>query len=433
MEWFGTQDYMDFETVRRNGAVKEDGRSVFDPSEIARAEREGVWMDEIDDDYKEYRSYGRNISEFNARNREKYARPCHLVTMFGHIPPEMVGEDGMTNRVITIMNGRYVLRNRPLPFWNARKPIRKYATMPDLHYFWSPGKAEIAEKMQYTANRFTNQQLDALDLFIDPVFLVNTDSGLSSDTIFMRPGKVIGVDGPINEVIQPLIPNLSGIQMGTQMTEYLWKWAQQGLGIIEDTVMGGSGQRQTAREYLGRSEAVATRLLLESKLFESDFLEPLADDFVDMNRQFLPLPKEVFMLGKSATIDPVTGLQIPNGTRQSVEGWDLVPNYEACAVGSTNQISRSEQQQALTFLMQAAGQNPIITSAVNWITFFRNIFQTMRLPNVDEIVNSPAEQEKMMVQMQRMATPPDQQPSEVAGTPNGPASGVPNYTGQGIT
>lgn len=432
MEWFITQDYMDFEKVKRLGVIKEDGRSLFDAAEIRRMEEEGTWSEQTADDYKDYRSWGRTVSEFDARNREKYARPVRLHTQFGHVPPEMA-PDGITNRIITVANDRYVLRNRPLPFWNTKKPIRKYCPMRDAHFFWSPGKAEIAEKLQYTANRFTNQQLDALDLFIDPMFIVNTDSGLSSDTIFSRPGKVIGVDGPLADVIQAVVPNLSGIQMGTQMTEFLWRWGQQGLGIIEDTVMGGAGQRQTAREYLGRSEAVATRLLLESKLFEEDFFEPLVDDLVDLNRQFLTLPKEVFILGKNAVIDPVTGLEIPISARQSMTGFDLVPNYDSRAVGATNQTSRSEAQQALTFLMQAASQNPIIASAVNWLTFFRTIFQTFRLPNIDELVHSPAEQEKMMIQMQRMSTPPDEQASEVPGTPNQPMNTAPpNMVGQGV-
>jgi hypothetical protein len=67
--------------------------------------------------------------------------------------------------VLTVANGRYLLRNRPNPFWNGKKPIMAYSPMPDPALLLCPREAEIAKKLQIVANRFTNQQLDALDIF----------------------------------------------------------------------------------------------------------------------------------------------------------------------------------------------------------------------------------------------------------------------------
>jgi len=207
----------------------------------------------------------------------------------------------------------------------------------------------------------------------------------------------------------------------------IWNWMQQGTGIIEDTVQGGPGSRQTDREYLGRAEAVATRLMLESRLFEEGFLEPLADQFVDLNRQFMTEDREVFILGPNATTDPVTGLPVPATTRQTITGWDLVPNYEARAVGASTRLGRAARQQNLTFLLQAASANPISAAAVNWINFFRQIFREFEIENVNELIQSQPEMERVL--SQSGAQRADQVP-EMGGQPGG-VNELANFLGQG--
>jgi hypothetical protein len=440
MDWFIVREYMDLDYVRRLARFSEDGLTVFDPIEVRRMEQEGVGVPPAPDDYKTWRTMTRSIFDQDARNREKYARPVEILHMIGTIPSELVpeeedrpeGEMQTIHRILTVANRRYMLRNRPNPFWNGKKNVLAYSPMPDPHFFYAPGKAEIAKKLQIIANRFTNQQLDALDIFIDPAFFYNTNSNLQTRNLLMRPGKFIPLDGEPGANIQPVVPNLSGVQLGGQMTEMVWRWMQQGSGIVEDTVMGGGGGRQTAREFVGRSEAVATRLMLESRLFEENFLEPLADAFVDLNRQFLELPREIFILGESAQIDPVTGKQVPSSGRESVDGWDLVPNYDARAVGATTQLNRSQRRQDTAFLIQAMSANPITASAVNWINFFKDVLRLFDYDNVNEIINSQPEMQKVLA---LAGKGPETQAQEVPGTPTGPNGmmDLANYLGQGQT
>jgi len=420
MQWFITREYMDLDDIRLLTKPSIFGKSVFDPDEVDRMERDGAGAYTAGDDYKNWRTQGRTIYDNEARLREKYARPIEILHMWGTVPSELA-DDGIVSRVISIANGRYRLRTRPIPLWGGKKPFMAYSPMPDPHFFFAAGKAEVAKKLQIVANRFTNQQLDALDIFIDPAFFYNTRSGLNTRNLLMKPGRFIGLDGVPQESVQAVTPNFQGMQMGTGMTEQVWRWMQQGSGIVEDTVQGGGGQRQTAREFLGRSEAVATRLLMESRLFEESFLEPLADAFVDLNRQFLTKPREVFILGDRANTDPDTGEPIPTATRQMVSGWDLVPNYEAHATGATSALNRAGRQQNLTFLMQAASANPMVASAVNWIAFFRQIFREFEIDNVNELLASPAQQMAMLQQAQGGA-----QAQQGAGpAPMGPGQGTP--------
>ncbi|MGH2567736.1 MAG: portal protein, partial [Bacteroidota bacterium] len=222
MGWFITREYLDLDVVRMMSEVGPGDRSVFDRSEVQRMEREGGGDTRASDDYKNWRNMGRNLMDQDARLKEQHARVIEIWTFWGRLPRELA-PDGIVDRVITVANERYILRNRPNPFWNGKKPLLQYSPMPDPHYFWAPGKAEVAKKLQIVANRFTNQQLDALDLFIDPVFFHHSDAGLNTDSLYIRPGKWIETDIPPSEAIMPLIPNLSGVQMGGQMTEVLWR------------------------------------------------------------------------------------------------------------------------------------------------------------------------------------------------------------------
>jgi len=395
-DWFEEREWLDLDDIRALATINVMGETIFDPSEVRRMEREGFGASEANEDYKTWRGTWRTGIDSDGRQREQYARPIELVTMWGKIPSELA-PDGIRNRVITVANGRYLLRNRPMPFWSLKKPIRTYSPIQDPHYIYAPGKAEIAKKMQIIANRFVNQQLDVLDLFIDPVFFANRSFNMPTQNLVMRPGRFFFGDGSPQENIMPLSPDMNGFQMGVQMTEIIWKWMQQGLGIVEDTVMGqGAGNRTTAREYLGRSEAVATRLLLESRLFESTCFEPLMDDWTDLNRQMLDLPHEVLLLGQSATRDTLTGGEIPDTKRQYISGTDLVPNYEARAQGSLSRLGKGVRQQNLTLLLQAASGNPVVASAVNWINFFRQIFMVFDIQNVDELINTQEGMQKIL-------------------------------------
>ncbi len=431
MQWVIVREYMDLDDVRALALPNIHGKGIFDPNAVRRMEQDGVAGYTTWDDYKTWRTQGRTVFDDEARQREKYARPVELLTMWGTVPSELA-KDGIVNRVLTIANGRYLLRNRPNPFWNGRKPIMAYSPMPDPHFFFAPGKAEIAKKLQIVANRFTNQQLDALDIFIDPAFFYNQNSGLQTRNLLMRPGKFIPMDGNPSENVVPVIPNMQGLQMGGQMTEQVWRWIQQGSGIVEDTVMGGASQGQTAREYLGRSEAVATRLMMESRIFEESFLEPMVDWMVDANRQFMTSEREVFILGENAITDPVTGEQIPVTSRETISGWDLVPNYEAHAVGATTQLNRVQRQQNITFLLQAMGGNPMVSSAVNWIPFIRQVCREFELENVNELVATPQQMMQMMQMQQGGGQAPEDQTSEVPGSPNQVGTYLPTYAGQGV-
>lgn len=383
MDWFIRRYYLDIDDVRFMAS-----QGVFDQNEVDRLIREGgVGADTAALDASQQRFMVRaGITPEQARFMDKYSRPIEMLEMWGRVPSEFA-DDGVMKRVVTVANRRYLLRNRPNPFWYTKLPFLHYSPMPDPHYFDAPGKAEVAEKLQIVSNRYVNQQLDATDLIIDPMWFYDRNKGLNTRGLFARPGKFVGVDGAPNTVVWPLQHNLANIQVGAQQVASMREYAQMGTGIVDDAVSGLPGpDRQTAREFVGRREAAGTRLMLESRIYEETYLEPLGNMIVAYDKQFLETPKEVLILGDNAQIDPITERPLP-ATRETIEGYDLVPNYAARAVGATSALSRSVKQQNLMQLLQVISAAPQMMGAINMVNFMRQTMRELELNNINELIN----------------------------------------------
>lgn len=405
MDWMIHRYYEEFEVLKEKAQPTDDGRQpLFEMSQInklASAPIQGDQPAEMVWRMSVYRSFG----EWEARNREQYAKPVEIWEMWGRVPEEFA-PDGFVHRRIIVANGRVVLRNEPNPYWHGRNPFYDYSPCPDPHYFHGVGKVEIGEKMQAAATRLANQKLDALDLFGSPTFFVDRSLGIDTSNLYLRPGRVIGTNKPpTDEMIRPMQPDLRGLQQTYAEIAQLWQMIQTGTGLQEDTVMGGPGNRQTAREFLGRQENVLTRLMLEARLAEEGVVEPLANGMVDLNKQFLQVPHEIKIIGSVSMVNSVTGLPYPQDMT-SVDLEDLNHNWHAHAIGATQMLGKNVRQQNLMMALQAVSQNPIAIKMVNWAAFFRQFFMALDLTNLDELLVQQVPMINMMADETQM--PPEQ-------------------------
>lgn len=360
---------------------------MFDRSGFNELKRSGSMPTDQENEYRERTNVYRSFSEYTSRRTEAFAKPVEIWDMWGRVPVEFA-PDGIVQRVITLANGKILLRNRPNPFWHGQLPFLAYSPMPDPHYFHGPGKIEVAEKMQFAANRFANQKMDAIDLVIDPMWLVNRGMVPDTQNLFSRAGKIVGIDGPVtDDNIKSLAPDIRGLQVAYTEIAQLWQWIQQGTGIIEDTVQGGAPatSRQTLGEFRGRQENVMTRLMLEARLAEEGFIEPLANMFRRLNQQFLTVPHAVKILGTDAVTNPITGRPMPQEP-MSINLDDVNMDYSARAIGATQLLGKQVKQQNMIMLLQAASAHPAAATLVNWDAFFRQIFKEFDFKNVNELV-----------------------------------------------
>lgn len=405
MQWVIVRRWMDLDDIENLAS-----QGIYNPSEVARLKREGGSFEDTFD-YRQFRfSRVFGSSPEMALQDEPFAKPVEVLEYWGRVPSEFT-TDGKTERVVTIANGQFLLRDRPNPFWSCRKPFLAFSPTPDPHHFFAIGKAEVVAKLQIVANRFTNQQLDVIDRLIDPAFIYNEMMGLDPSRAHLAPNKWIGMSGPIDGNFAPITPDVRGVEMGTAKTQEIARWMQQATGVIDDVVVGikGAGQ-DTARGVLTRAEAVAVRLMLEAKLAEKSYLEPLADNFMGLNKQFLETPRELIILGESATQDPITG-GAPMMQREILRPQDLIPTYAARGRGAASRMGKGVRQQNLVLLLQACSNNPVIAGAINWLNFFRTIFREFEIENINELIATQEEFQRM----QELAS--GREPATVPGTP----------------
>jgi hypothetical protein len=400
MPWVIVRYYLDIDEVEF--MASEEGGNVFDMGEVQRLKREGSMARGRNDEMLLRRFESRTGFTDSNRFMDKWSRPIEIIEMWGRIPRSLAGPMGTTNVVISVANDNFLLRATGNQFHHQMKPFLVHQPTPDPHYFYAPGKAEVAEKLQVTINRIVNQLLDAGDLVIHPMFMYNRNKGVNTRNLIAGPGRVFGTDGDPREALAPVPFDMRGMQIGAGQIEMLWRFLQMGSGVQEDTIMGlmgaGGSDRQTAREFLGRREASGTRLMLESVMYEHTYLEPMGNMFMSMNQQLLEVPREVLILGDAAKQDPVTGEDIPV-SRETVNGWDLVRSYSARALGSTMSISKTARQQTdLQVFQILASSQPYVAGAVNLVNFLRQMFRNLDYPNVNEFLRKTPQLEEILAQ-----------------------------------
>lgn len=399
MPWVIVRYYLDIDEVEF--LASEEGGRVFNASEVARLKRDGAMAPGRSDEMLLRRFESRTGFSDGNQFMDKWTRPVEIIEMWGRIPRSLSGPIGSSNVVISVGNDGYMLRASENPNHHQLKPFLVHQPTPDPHYFYAPGKAEVAEKLQTTINRIVNQLLDAGDLVIHPMFMYNRNKGINTRNLVAGPGRVFGTDGDPREALMPVPFDMHGMQIGAGQIQMLWQFLQMGSGIQEDTIMGLTGagsDRQTAREFMGRREASGTRLMLESVMYEATYLEPMGNMFMSMNQQLLETPREVLILGDAAKQDPVTGEDIPV-SRETVEGWDLARSYSARALGSTMSISKQSRQAIdLQVFQVLAGAQPFVAGAVNMVNFLRQMFRNLDYPNVNEFLRKVPQLEEILAE-----------------------------------
>jgi hypothetical protein len=402
MKWVIRRYFLDLDDLRYLASI-----GTFDKAELNRLERDGSVGAATGDLVSSIRRFQARtgMDDETARFMNKYSRPIEILEYWGDVPSEL-SPDGVLQRVVTVANRRYMMRNKPNPYNHGLLPFVAFSPTPDLHYFYAPGKAEVVEKLQIVGNRYINQSLDAADLQIDPMWFYDRSSGLTTKNFYARPGRLVGVNGNPANVISQMKQDFTGINIADSKLAQIREFLQMGTGIVDDAVQGlGGDSRQTAREFVGRREAAGTRLMLESRLYEENMLEAIANQFSALSKQFLEPPVEVMILGDGAMLDQDTGLPIA-ASRETLSAYDLFPSYSARALGATMGLSKQMQQQNLLQLLTALG-TPIgqsLMGQINAVNFFRGIFRTFEVPNINDIfvVNPVLQQFMQSPELQQM-------------------------------
>jgi len=410
MGWVIHRYYVDFEDLL------DDAHSdypYFDPQAVELLRQYDMTTD-AENEFAVRRVSFRNEYDYQARRQERFSKPVEIWEMHGLVPREFA-TDGIRFRCLAIGNGKVVLKDREGPMGNQELPFASFSPMRDPYSFDGVAKTEVAFGPQQTANRITNQKLDALDILIDPMYVANSGVNINTGHLFTRAGRIILVDGPADDTsIRPLSPDMRGLAAAATEIPTLFQMMQLGTGETE-TLLGGmqGSSRETARGFLGRQENALTRVSLETTLLEEGFIERLANSFRRMDKMWLTFPHEVRILASLATINPGTGLPYES-VETTIDYDDLQPDYRARAVGARNMTGRGIRQQNMLALLQMMSANPVMMQLVNWGNFARQAFDLFDFPNVNELLVT------QVPMINQLAQESGQSPAGVAGAVSQP-------------
>jgi len=247
-----------------------------------------------------------------------------------------------------------------------------------------------------------------LDLVLQPAMFASDNTELDTQNLVLWPGRVIKIHGDTSEAqIRPLQWDMSGYPMVQAEVESISRYIDMGTGIQRDTIQGMStGNEQTAREFVGRMEQARTRLGVETMLFEKEIIEPLAEDYMKMNRLLLPIPKQISLIGSAAIIDPDLGIPLPQ-EQMFVDLNDLNGDHQIQATGGSNMMSKTMLRQDMITTMTAMQSNPFALQLTNWVSFFNRFWKAfdldpreMMITGIPPLMNEMASQMSMSPEQQ---------------------------------
>lgn len=387
MGWMIHRYYKDLDEMKR---MSVGDNPYFMPEGIAELERNSS-----DNTTDQTGRYFEPLTTWEMLKGEPKGKPNEIKEMWGWVPDEYA-IDGVNLVVIAVANNKALVKYDTFPFWHGElgKVFIKYSPKPAPTDFFGVGIAEINEKLQIVANKLASQKLDGIEATMDPMWWVNEALGITGP-VLTRAGKMITVNGPVDEsMIRQFSPDVSALQQAYPEIQTLYGYIQMGSGITEEVsgLASSGGNRQTAREFLGKQENALTTLSLSTQLAEQGWLEPLCDTYRALNRQHLKLPYMTKILGPQAFTNPFTGEVLPPEP-QIVDLDDINPDYRARAYGASQMMGKSAKQQNYMGFLQSVGAilgvagplAPALITKINLMALLREGATLFDFRNLDEI------------------------------------------------
>lgn len=184
----------------------------------------------------------------------------------------------LENRIITIVDRSYVLRNVENPSWLGRdtKEHVGWRDRPDNLYGMGPLDNLVG--MQYRLDHLENLKADALDLTIHPPKVIVGDV----DPFTWEPGADIHIaeDGDV----RTLPPNPAAFQVNNEIN-YLLMLMEEMAGAPKEAMGIRSPGEKTAFEVQQLQNAAGRIFQHKVNKFEIEFLEPLLNSMLEVARR----------------------------------------------------------------------------------------------------------------------------------------------------
>lgn len=191
---------------------------------------------------------------------------------------DQVANEFYKNRLITIVDRAYIIRNVPNPSWLGKPNIFHCGWRPRQDNLYAMGPLDNLVGMQYRIDHLENAKADAFDLIIHPVMKVK---GFVEDFIY-GPGERIfcGDDGDVEFEK----PDVTMLQANTEIQMYE-ETMEQMAGAPKQAMGFRTPGEKTAFEVQILENGSNRVFLNKTSYFEEVFMEPALNSMLEISRR----------------------------------------------------------------------------------------------------------------------------------------------------
>lgn len=263
----------------------------------------------------------------------------------------------LENRIITIADGHYILRNIPNPNWfgTDNKHMVAWRDRPDNLYGMGPLDNLVG--MQYRVDHLENFKADAMDQTILPPKKIIGDV----EPFVWAPGANIHIPDRDGDVI-PMPPNPAVFQVNTEIG-FLLELMEEMAGAPKQAMGIRTPGEKTAFEVQSLDNAAGRIFHSKTNKFEVEFMEPILNLMLEVSRRNLDVADTLKIVDDdfgastfiSITKDDITatGKLRPMGARHFAARAQLMQNLNGIFNGAIGQlVAPDTSRKAMTKLVE---------------------------------------------------------------------------------
>ena len=308
-----------------------------------------------------------------------------------------LSDDGeKTECLITIANGDIILRVDENPYSYKHKPFSMSVDYPVEGELYGIGEILPILSLIKEGTALRNARLDQTNQSVNRMWLVDRNSGINVRNLINRPGGVV-LANDING-IKALDPAESSpaATRETSQIDYDIQNATANTNASQSVSNVGRAFGRTKAGIDFMQNTTSSRMVLKIRLIEEMLIKDLGWQYMLLNKQFLEDSQWRRLFG-----------DLPNPYTK-VDDESFCKEYDFIATGAMERLNKSQRQSnfaqvLIPFLQQANQMQP---HTVKWDGVTTRMFKEFDWRNVDELVTTPEERQKLqqddMIQQQQL-------------------------------
>ncbi len=317
---------------------------------------------------------------------------------------------------VVLLNRGYIAADGENPFWHKHKPYRKgvYTIVP--HEFYGMGIVELLEDLQDELNTERNMRIDFRAFILRRMFKVRRGSNVSKKQLKWKQGGIVEVD-EMDDIQEFGVSDVAGSAFAEETTI---KQDMRDCAGAHDVVMGTSQNRETATTTMTKDNNASIRFKMVISSLEKKLLVGVSRLMMQMNQQYIDLPKWIRVNGEDGANVPV-----------QISPEDIQGEFDLIAAGSSVEPLANKEafKQRMIELYNVAGQDPVYQMfPEKRIKLLKKVFESFDIKDSEHLLPTDEEfQQALMRTFPPPATPGGEIPmGGQANTASMEEQGLPN-------